>query len=92
MRQPPPPLGLVDAERLEPPVEVARKRLRAAVVVAEREHAHGCASRGSAHGERGAFRVSRGLAQGAGDPLHLLGRPVAEERERDVQAREPEAP
>ena len=86
MGKPFPCLAPVDAERLEPRLEVAGERRRAASLVLEDEHPdaprlavpHGHEPRrlGDAAG-RGAERLD--------DPGQFACRPVAEERERDVE-------
>src|SRR5438093_793651 len=73
-------------------MEVGRERVRAAAVVVEREHAHAPGLAVAADGEQRGRRARPRLPQSPGDRVELAGRPVAEEREGDVQLLWPEDP
>lgn len=92
MRKPGTPLSLVDAEPLEPAVDVFGERRRVATVVVQDEHAD--ASRLSIAGDPQDRRPSTtgGLAQLSPDRLDVLDRPAAQEGERDVELVTPSDP
>jgi hypothetical protein len=78
-------LALVDAERLEPHVQVVRHGAGAFILVVEREHPDAPGLAIAAQGEERPFGRFRSAAQGFEDAAELVRRPVAEERERGVQ-------
>jgi len=86
VRQPLPTLALVDAERLEPCVQVVRQGAGAFTLVVEREHPDAPGLAIATQREERPFGRFRGAAQGSENPVELVRRPVAEERERCVQA------
>jgi len=85
VRQPPPTLALVDAERLETGVQVVRQGAGAFALVVEHEHADAPGLAIAVQREERPLGGFRGAAQGSEDPLELVHSPVAEERERGVQ-------
>src|SRR5207244_745956 len=78
-------LRLVDAERLQPRVEIGRQRGGAAVLVVEGEHPDAAGLAVAAQGKTRRLASLGGLAQDAGDRLQLRGRPVAEKGHGEVQ-------
>jgi hypothetical protein len=85
VREPPPALGLVDAERLEPLVQVAGQPAGTSTFVVEREHPDAPRLAVPMQRKKRLPGRLRGAAQGSQDPVQLLFRPVSEERERRVQ-------
>ena len=85
MRQPLPALGLVDAQRFQPRVQIARQQPRAAALVVEREHADAARLSVTPNRQDRPFGTRGRLAQRVEDRLDLAHGPVAEKRERDVQ-------
>ena len=85
MREPPPTLALVDAERLEPLVKILGQGRRAVVVVVECEHPHAARLAVAADREPRPLGTGGRSPQGADDRFQLRRRPVAQECEGDVQ-------
>src|SRR4051812_19890095 len=83
--QPPPPLGLVDAKPLQPPLQVTREGLRVTALVVEREHGDAARLAVPPNGQEGRMRSRCRLPQLAEDPRDLVDGAMAEERQRDVQ-------
>src|SRR5215471_18695856 len=85
VRQPGTPLAAIDAELLQPLLEVVGKLRRIASLILEDEHSD--ASRLAVANGREADlpRSGCGLPQRAADRLELAARPMAEEGERDMQ-------
>jgi hypothetical protein len=85
VRQPGTRLAPVDAELLEPSLEVASEPGCPAVVVLEDEHADTSRLAIANRREPDLARICSGSAQRAHDRVQLAGRSMAEKGERDVQ-------
>jgi hypothetical protein len=85
MRQPRTSLTAVDTEKLQTLLHVAGQKRRRPSVVLEDEHADAPRLAIPSGRESDLSRGPRGIAQRLDDRVELTRRPVAEERERDVQ-------
>jgi hypothetical protein len=92
VRQPRTPLGLVHAEPLEPVVEVTRQLSSGTVLVIEDEHPDAARLSIAAFAEGDRSRPGCGRFELGPDRLDLMGRPRAEEGERDVEVVAPDGP
>src|SRR2546421_739475 len=82
--EPGPTLAAVDAELLQPLVEIAREQSRAVLFVLEHEHADAARLAVASGREPDLGRARGSVAQRADDRPELSGRAVAEKGERDV--------
>src|SRR5689334_2229218 len=87
MRQPGPVLPAIDAEPLQPLLDVPREQRSPSPVVLEDEHADAPRLAVAHRREPDLPRSRGGLTQNADDRFELAGGPVTEERQRDVQVR-----
>src|SRR4051812_45318847 len=85
MRQPGPTLEAVDAEALQPLLNVPGEQRRVASVFLEDEHADTARLAVANRRESDLTRAARGVPQCADDRLELACGAVTEERQRDVQ-------
>jgi hypothetical protein len=85
VREPPPPLALVHAERLEAALEIVRENSRTPLLVVEREHPDTARLAVAAQREPCRSGLGSRLPQRADDRVELAHPPVPEEGERDVQ-------
>jgi hypothetical protein len=87
VRQPGPPLPLVDAEGLQAPEEVVGEGTGAAISVVADEHAHAPGLPVAAHLELRELGAAGRFAQRAGHGLELPSGSGAQERQGDVEVR-----
>jgi hypothetical protein len=89
VRQPGPPLAAVDAEALQPFLNVLGEHPRPTTLIVEDEHPDASRLAIATRGEADRSGRCRSVAQDADDRLDLATGPMAEERERDVQVLSP---
>jgi hypothetical protein len=87
VREPRPPLGLVDADLLEPAGEIVRERGCSPTFVVEHDHPDAPRLAVAARAKERPDGGGGGGSHLRGDRPDLAGRPRSEERERDVEVR-----